>query len=115
MKAVATKPGKKARVAMIAGAALLALALCGIAPGASAQPGRSGERAPRDAGARQLERERAEAMEQRRQQTMRERGEVRRGMPPLSPDERQQLRRDIRNHGRDVYGDRDRRRGGPPR
>jgi len=115
VKTVASQAGAKQRIVRIAGAALLALALCGAALDASAQPGRDGGRGNRDDGARQLQRERAEAMEQRRQQMMRERGEMRRGMHELSPEERQQLRRDIRDHGRDVYGDRDRRRGGPPR
>lgn len=44
---------------------------------------------------------------QRRQQERMENREERQGR--LTPEERQQLRRDIREHGRDVYRDRPRR------
>lgn len=44
---------------------------------------------------------------QRRQEERSENREARQGR--LTPEERQQLRRDIREHGRDVYRDRPRR------
>lgn len=119
MKAVSTMPGTKQRILTIAGTAVLALGLALGAADASAQPGRNGDRPGRDADARQLQRgdmgRRSDPREHQREM-MREREDMRRGMHHLSPEERRQLRRDIRDHGRDVYGDRDaRRRNGPQR
>ena len=53
--------------------------------------------------ARNEDRARMQAERQMARERIREERRVNRP-PPLSPEERQQLRRDIRNHGRDVYG-----------
>lgn len=55
---------------------------------------------------RQREFRRDEEMQRRQQERLEDR-EERQGR--LTPEERQQLRRDIREHGRDVYRDRPRR------
>ena len=54
---------------------------------------------------RNEDRARMQAERQMARERMREERRVNRPPPQqLSPEERQQLRRDIRNHGRDVYG-----------
>lgn len=96
------------RILSIAGALALALALAGAMSAASAQPGKSGERDMRDPAAQEMPRQGGMG----RQSGMRGRDmrpgedmQMRRGPHHMSPEERQQLRQDIRNHGRDVYGD----------
>mgnify|MGYP000858275341 CR=1 FL=1 len=75
---------------------------------AQAQPGDGSRRFERLQQQREFQRQREMRREefQRRQQE-REEQEGRPGR--LTPEERQQLRRDIREHGRDVYRDRPRR------
>ena len=78
------------RFILFVGTVLLALAMSG----AWAQPGKGNGRGGRDADARQDRSERRDDA-------------LRRGRD-LSPEERERLRRDIREYGRDVYRDRDR-------
>lgn len=112
MKAVSTRSGAKQRILGIAATVVLALALSGTMPVATAQPGKDGDRGARGPGSEQMQRgDMGRRDDMQNQRGMREREEMRRGMQQMSPDERQQLRRDIRNHGREVYGDRDPRRG----
>ena len=77
---------------------------------AQAQPGDGSRRFERFQ--QQREQRREEFQRQREQEFQRRQleREEREGRPGrLSPEERQQLRRDIREHGRDVYRDRPRR------
>ncbi|MBV6474740.1 MAG: hypothetical protein MOGDAGHF_00228 [Rhodocyclaceae bacterium] len=91
----------KYRVAIIA-SLLLA---CAASPPVQAQPG---GRDPAWRAERQPQRDAQRDDEMQRRQQERMSGEQgRRGR--LSPEEREQLRRDIRQHGRDVYRDRSRR------
>ena len=99
------------RFLRIAGMVLLVAA---VAP-AWAQAGKNGrpmaEPDRRGVGDQQREQRREQMREQ-----MREREDMRRGPHDMSPEDRRQLRRDIRDHGREVYRDRDaRRRNGPRR
>lgn len=69
---------------------------------AQAQPGDGSRRFERNQQQRELRREEWQRRQQERQE--------REGRPGrLTPEERQQLRRDIREHGRDVYRPRQRR------
>jgi hypothetical protein len=118
MKAVSTNQGIRQRILRIAGTVLLAVTLTGAMSAAWAQPGRNGDRRPGDRGPQQMQPgEMGRRGDMRDMRDMRDREQMRGGMyRQMSPEEREQLRRDIRDHGRDVYGDRDqRRRNGPPR
>jgi len=99
---------------------LLAGALMAVAAGlpAQAQPGDGSRNFERFQQQREMRREEFQRQRefrreefQRRQQERDER-EGRHGR--LTPEERQQLRRDIREHGRDVYREHPRRFGGGP-
>lgn len=75
---------------------------------AQAQPGDGPRRFERFQQQRDFQRQREMRREEfQRQQQERQEQEGRPGR--LTPEERQQLRRDIREHGRDVYRDRPRR------
>lgn len=81
------------RFVRIAGTALVACAMSVAVSAAWAQPGKANGRGNRDADTRQSGSRQTDAERQR------ERG--------MSKEDREQLRRDIRDHGRDVYQDRD--------
>jgi hypothetical protein len=121
MKAVSANQGIRQRLLRIGGTAVLAATLAGAMSAAWAQPGRGGDRGPGERGPQQTQPgemgRRGDMQGMQGMQGMHDREQMRRGMArELSPEEREQLRRDIRDHGRDVYGDRDqRRRNGPPR
>jgi Skp family chaperone for outer membrane proteins len=89
------------RFAALAG---ILIALAASLP-AQAQPGDGSRRIERFQQQREFQRQREQEFQRR--QFEREEREGRPGR--LSPEERQQLRRDIREHGRDVYRDRPRR------
>lgn len=89
------------RFSRIAATVLLALMMSGVMSGASAQGGNGNGRGSRDPDARPSPPRQADVDRRRRQE--------------LTPEEREQLRRDIREHGRDVYRDRDRNRAGEGR
>ncbi len=86
------------RLAALAGALLT---LAAVLP-AQAQPGDGQHRFERFQQQREARRE---ELQHRRQERHEQEGRPGR----LTPEERQQLRRDIREHGRDVYRDRPRR------
>lgn len=89
------------RTVLLAGA-FVAL-LCGLP--AQAQTGDGSRRFDRSQQQRELQHQREARREQefQRRQQERQEGAARPGR--LTPEERQQLRRDIREHGRDVYRD----------
>ncbi|MCC6610649.1 MAG: hypothetical protein IT515_13375 [Burkholderiales bacterium] len=106
------------RVLRTAGAAALALVLAGAMTAASAQSGRNGDRGSGDRGPQQVQPgDMSRRGDMRGTRDTPDRGQIGGGTyRQLSPEEREQLRRDIRDHGRDVYGDREqRRRSGPAR
>jgi len=80
---------------------------------AQAQPGDGSRRFERFQQQREMRREEFQRQREFRREEFQRRQqerEEREGHPGrLSPEERQQLRRDIREHGRDVYRDRPRR------
>jgi hypothetical protein len=86
------------RFIRIAGTVLLALAMSSAMSGAWAQAGKGNGRGDRNPDDRQSSPRQPDANRNRHHE--------------LSKEEREQLRRDIRNHGHDVYRDRDRSRGG---
>lgn len=88
------------------------LALAASLP-AQAQPGDGPRRFERFQQQRELRREEFQRQREQRREEFQRRQEERaeqEGRPGrLTPEERQQLRRDIREHGRDVYRNRPRR------
>lgn len=89
------------RLASLAGVIIaLASSLPALAQPAGGDPHRRFERFQQ-----QRELQRQQEFRQRRQERQEQEGRPGR----LTPEERQQLRRDIREHGRDVYRDRPRR------
>jgi hypothetical protein len=81
------------RFVRIAGTVLLALAMSSAMSGAWAQPGKANGRAARDQDTRQ---------------SVQRNGDADRRGSELSKEDRERLRRDIREYGNDVYRDRDR-------
>lgn len=98
-----TPEGRQVRIPGFLAALPLAL-LASLPALAQTQP--DGHERGRDAGRHQQDFRRDGDL-QRRQQDRMEGGQGQHGR--LTPEERQQLRRDIREHGRDVYRDRPRR------
>jgi hypothetical protein len=96
------------RILGIVGAVALALTLAGAMSAAVAQPSKSGERSMRDPAMQEWPRQGGMGRDDNmrgRGREMRQGEMMGRGPHHMSPEERQQLRQDIRNHGRDVYGD----------
>ncbi len=86
------------RFVRVAGTVLLALTISGVTADAWAQGGNGNGRGSRDPDTRQAQPRQPDADRKRDSR--------------LSKEDRDQLRRDIRDHGQDVYRDRDRDRKG---